>query len=139
MRRWLEAFEEFAIDVILERRYGKRAALLRWFLFALSWLFRAGVQTRLTALHDQGIERSQMLAASISALGGSADAMTEALKTGDAMATRTIGTTESLLIALDAATREIDETLPGALDRLDPRAGPQRGGTQGLGHAAAQR
>ena len=25
MRRWLEAFEEFAIDVILERRYGKRA------------------------------------------------------------------------------------------------------------------
>src|SRR3984885_4117422 len=47
MRRWLEAFEEFAIDVILERRYGKRAALLRWFLFGLSWLFRTGVQTRL--------------------------------------------------------------------------------------------
>ncbi len=46
-RRWLEAFEEFAIDVILERRYGKRAALLRWFLYALSWLFRGGVQTRL--------------------------------------------------------------------------------------------
>ena len=81
----------------------------------------AGVQTRLTALHDQGIERSQMLAASISALGGSADAMTEALKAGDVMATRTIGTTESLLIALDAATREIDETLPDALDRLDAR------------------
>ena len=47
MRRWLEAFEEFAIDVILERRYGKRAALLRWFLYGLSWLFRSGVQTRL--------------------------------------------------------------------------------------------
>src|SRR5882757_2734199 len=47
MRRWLEAFEEFAIDVILERRYGKRAALLRWFLFGLSFLFRGGVQTRL--------------------------------------------------------------------------------------------
>ena len=47
MRRWLEAFEEFAIDVILERRYGKRAALLRWFLYGLSWLFCAGVQTRL--------------------------------------------------------------------------------------------
>src|SRR5215207_10035809 len=47
MRRWLEAFEEFAIDVILERRYGKRAALLRWFLYGLSWLFRGGVQTRL--------------------------------------------------------------------------------------------
>ena len=47
MRRWLEAFEQFAIDVILERRYGKRAALLRWFLYVLSWLFRGGVQTRL--------------------------------------------------------------------------------------------
>jgi tetraacyldisaccharide 4'-kinase len=47
MRRWLEAFEEFAIDVILERRYGKRAAALRWFLYSLSWLFRGGVQTRL--------------------------------------------------------------------------------------------
>ncbi len=46
-RRWLEAFEQFAIDVILERRYGKRAALLRWLLYALSWLFRGGVQTRL--------------------------------------------------------------------------------------------
>lgn len=81
----------------------------------------ARVQTRLTALHHQGIDRSQTLAASISALGGSADAMTEALRAGEAMATRTIGTTESLLIALDAATREIDETLPEALDRLDTR------------------
>ena len=62
-----------------------------------------------------------MLAASISALGGSADAMTEALRAGDAMATRTIGTTESLLIALDAAAREIDETLPDALTRLDAK------------------
>lgn len=47
MRRWLEAFEEFAIDVILERRYGKRAFALRWLLYGLSWLFRGGVQTRL--------------------------------------------------------------------------------------------
>lgn len=46
-RRWLEGFEQFAIDVILERRYGKRAALLRWLLQMLSWLFRFGVQTRL--------------------------------------------------------------------------------------------
>ena len=47
MRRWLEAFEQFATDVIFDRRYGKRAALLRWLLYALSWLFRGGVQTRL--------------------------------------------------------------------------------------------
>lgn len=58
MRRWLESFEEFAIDVILERRYGKRAALLRMLLLVLSFLFRGIVQTRLwlyrkRVLHDQ--------------------------------------------------------------------------------------
>jgi tetraacyldisaccharide 4'-kinase len=47
MRQTLDRFEQFAIDVILERRFGKRAALLRWVLYALSWLFRGGVQTRL--------------------------------------------------------------------------------------------
>jgi hypothetical protein len=77
------------------------------------------VDGQLDALHRQGTDRSQMLAASISALGGSADAMTEALKAGEAMALRTIGTTESLLIALDSAAREIDETLPEALQRLN--------------------
>lgn len=46
-RRWLENFEQFATDVILERRYGKRAALLRWLLYGLSWIFRGAVQTRL--------------------------------------------------------------------------------------------
>jgi hypothetical protein len=87
----------------------------------------AGVEAQLDRLHEQGSERAQTLAASISALGGSADAMTEALRAGDAMATRTIGTTESLLIALDAASREIDETLPEALARLDARiAGSKR-------------
>ncbi|HEX8555117.1 MAG TPA: hypothetical protein VF695_10455 [Sphingomonas sp.] len=84
------------------------------------------VETQLNALHHQGAERTQLLAASISALGGSADAMTEALRAGDAMATHTIGTTETLLIALDSAAREIDETLPDALTRLDERIASSR-------------
>lgn len=46
-RRWLEEFEQFAIDVILERRYGKRALLLRGFLWLLSKLFTRIVQFRL--------------------------------------------------------------------------------------------
>ena len=79
------------------------------------------VETRIAVLHTQGTEKSQMLAASISALGGSADAMTGALEAGESMANRVIGTTETLLIALDAAAREIDETLPEALGRLDQR------------------
>jgi len=84
------------------------------------------VSRQLDALHAQGVDRTQTLAASISALGGSADAMTEALKTGDAMATSAISTTENLLIALDAAAREIDETLPDALARLDGRIADSR-------------
>ena len=47
MRRQLDEFEQFAIDVILERRYGKRAFLLRWLLLALSGIFRGIVQARL--------------------------------------------------------------------------------------------
>jgi hypothetical protein len=84
------------------------------------------VSARIDDLHGRGIERTQTLAASISALGGSADAMTEALKTGDAMATSAIDTTERLLLALDAAAREIDETLPDALVRLDTRIASSR-------------
>ncbi len=84
------------------------------------------VDRQLQALHSQGSERTQLLAASISALGGSADAMTEALRTGDTMAKQTMGSTEALLVALDAAAREIDETLPEALNRLDARVGDSR-------------
>ncbi len=79
------------------------------------------VETRIEAMHQHGTERALGLAASISALGGSADAMTESLRAGDSMATQTIATTETLLLALDAASREIDETLPDALTRLDSR------------------
>ena len=46
MRRWLEEFEQFAIDVILERRYGRRAAILRWILYVFSFVYRFLVQTR---------------------------------------------------------------------------------------------
>lgn len=47
MRRWLENLEQFAIDVILERRFGKKAAVFRWFLYLLSIIYRGLVQVRL--------------------------------------------------------------------------------------------
>ncbi|TPG49160.1 hypothetical protein [Sphingomonas glacialis] len=86
------------------------------------------VSAQFDHLNTQGVQRAQALAASISALGGSADAMTEALQTGDTMATAAIATTERLLLALDAAAREIDETLPDALTRLDARTAESRRG-----------
>ena len=47
MRRWFEGLESFAIDVILGRRYGRRADLLRGLLWMLSLVYRAIVQARL--------------------------------------------------------------------------------------------
>ncbi|WP_241656505.1 hypothetical protein [Sphingomonas oligophenolica] len=110
---------ESVIDRVTQRLEGQRAATDDLLAGLDSGIGR--VELRIDALHEQGVGKSQHLAASISALGGSADAMTEALKAGEAMATRTIGTTETLLIALDSAAREIDETLPDALSRLDTK------------------
>lgn len=85
-----------------------------------------GVEQRMESLRTVGVVQTQELAASIGALGGSADAMTESLRVGDALAHDAIGTSERLLVALDAAAREIDETLPDALARLDARIGASR-------------
>ncbi|WP_404339353.1 hypothetical protein AB2M62_08460 [Sphingomonas sp. MMS12-HWE2-04] len=76
--------------------------------------------------HATSNDRIQGLAATVSALHGSVDAMSEALKTGEGLARKVIGTSEDLLTALDASAREIDETLPEALARLDARIGASR-------------
>jgi len=57
MRRWIEGLESFAMDVILDRRYGRRAGALRWVLAGLSRVYRLIVQTRL-ALYSTRILRS---------------------------------------------------------------------------------
>ena len=47
MSQRTERLEQFAIDVILERRHGVRAALLRALLYALSFIYERLVQLRL--------------------------------------------------------------------------------------------
>lgn len=68
MRRWLEGIETFAIDVILERRYGKRAEILRWILKGLSHVYRGIVQLRL-ALYRGRIYREHALGAPVVSVG----------------------------------------------------------------------
>src|SRR5207244_2177996 len=68
MRRWFEELEQFAIDVILERRYGKRAAILRWLLHALSFLYLSGVQLRLW-LYRKRILRERALGCLVVSIG----------------------------------------------------------------------
>lgn len=82
---------------------------------------------QLAALHSHGMERTQALSASISALDSSASAMSATLRDGDETARRVIATAEELLTALDASAREMDETMPEALVRLEQRIGATRG------------
>jgi tetraacyldisaccharide 4'-kinase len=53
MRRWLEGLETFAIDVILERRYGRRADVIRWVLHGLAAIYRAIVEIRLALYRNR--------------------------------------------------------------------------------------
>lgn len=87
----------------------------------------------LHALHATGVECTEALAASMGALHESVGTLAEALQLGEDLARKVIGTSEDLLTALDASAREIDETLPVALDRLDQRIASSRqiiGGTK---------
>jgi tetraacyldisaccharide 4'-kinase len=63
MQTVLEELEQFAIDVILERRYGKRATLLRGILYLLSIPYRLAVRLRvwlyrerITRVHHLGVQ-----------------------------------------------------------------------------------
>ncbi|MHA6719423.1 hypothetical protein ACX40Y_08205 [Sphingomonas sp. RS6] len=80
----------------------------------------------LEALHANGLERAQSLATSIGVLHQSVDAMAEAMRAGQGTAQSVIATSEALLTALDAAAREMDETMPDSLDRLDTRINASR-------------
>ena len=68
LRDTLDRFEQFATDVILERRFGKRAMLLRWFLYALSWIFRGVVQLRLW-LYRKRIRKARQLGVMVVSVG----------------------------------------------------------------------
>lgn len=46
IRKWIESLESFALEVIFEEKPGKRAALLRGFLFILSKVFAFAVKAR---------------------------------------------------------------------------------------------
>ncbi len=66
--------------------------------------------------------RGSRLATTLGSLSEHAGTLTGALETGADRADTLIGRTEKLMTALDGATREIEEALPAAFDRLDARA-----------------
>jgi len=68
MREWRENFEQFAIDVILERRKGKRAAAIRTGLAGLSKVYSSVVDFRLW-LYRNRILRERNLGCLVVSIG----------------------------------------------------------------------
>ena len=68
MSRSLENLEQFAIDVILERRHGVRATFLRGLLYALSFIYERIVQLRLF-LYRKRIFRERTLGCLVISIG----------------------------------------------------------------------
>jgi len=68
MSNWTEGLEQFAIDVILGRRRGFRAAVLRGFLYGLSLIYERIVQLRLY-LYRKRILRERTLGCLVISIG----------------------------------------------------------------------
>jgi tetraacyldisaccharide 4'-kinase len=68
MGRRFEKLEEFGIDVVLERRHGIRASVLRAILYALSFIFDRVVQLRLY-LYRKRVFRERTLGCLVISIG----------------------------------------------------------------------
>lgn len=68
LRTWTENFETFVLEVIFEQRKGKRAALMRGLLFALSKVFEVAVKLR-RFLYNVRILRDSTLGVQVIAIG----------------------------------------------------------------------
>src|SRR3954464_2967735 len=68
MGRRLEQLEEFGIDVVLERRHGVRASVLRGILYALSFVYDRVVQLRLY-LYRKRVFRERTLGCLVISIG----------------------------------------------------------------------
>src|SRR5437016_9986837 len=68
MGRTLEHLEQFGIDVVLGRRRGFRAAILRGMLYALSFIYERIVQLRLY-LYRRRIFRERTLGCLVISIG----------------------------------------------------------------------
>lgn len=86
----------------------------------------ATLDARFDAFEKDGLSRNERLTNALSALAAEAERMDRALDQGGASAEHLIAKSEMLLLALDSSVREIEETYPMALDRLDQKVGETR-------------
>jgi L-lactate utilization protein LutC len=79
------------------------------------------VEGRFGEFEKQGTARNERIAATLATVAAEAERMDRALTAGNSTAETLISRSESLLMALDSSVREIEETYPAALGRLDGR------------------
>lgn len=84
------------------------------------------IEQRFGGLGDDTIADAERVSAAILGLRDHADQLGETLKAGGTSAEALIRQAETLLVALDASAREIDETLPIAYQRLQDTAEASR-------------
>jgi hypothetical protein len=80
------------------------------------------IEQRFAVLETGSIKRTERLSNAVRALTGHAEDLKSALAGGSDSANSLVERVESLMTALDAAAREIDETMPAAYARLDAKA-----------------
>ena len=82
-----------------------------------------GLDQRLDTLRERSARDVSSLTSGLERLGTEADALTSRIGTGEEAMTFALTRAESLLGALDAAARELDETLPASFGRFERSAG----------------
>jgi hypothetical protein len=92
-----------------------------------------GVEARLSQLDETGTARTMKLADSIGSLRTQAEAMAKTLESGGGLADSLKLKAEDLLVALESNAREIDETMPESIRRLDARIADTRAALSPLG------
>lgn len=86
----------------------------------------AVLESRFATFEQEGLARNERLARALATLTSEASRMDEALANGNASAEQLIGKSETLMLAIDSSVREVDETYPLALGRLNTRVSETR-------------
>src|ERR1700731_217113 len=125
MSHWIENLEQFAIDVILGRRRGFRAAILRGILYALSFIYERVVQFRLY-LYRKRIFRERTLGCLVISIGNLTVGGTGKTPVVEKIA-RALQSGGRRVAILSRGYKSVPTPKPGLLDRiLDKSVDPPR-------------
>lgn len=121
LRRFAEHCDEIAAMLArLDERMNVQADR------SAAWLARttegtAKLANEFDTLEHSAISRTEQLGSAMMQLSGETNRLCEALQTGNESSDQLIKRAESLLLALDSSIRELDESLPGAMSRVEQR------------------